>query len=114
MPSDSNYVPILDTNNEIEQILQRCRVILGTRPGEVLGDYSFGIKLEDYVFSMTFDKDELRNLIIQAINTYANPWPSKYTIDCDVNYGHDHNSRSDYAIIDIIINQKKYMGVIVS
>lgn len=73
MPSDKNYVPVLDTGNEVEQILQRCRVILGTRPGEVLGDYTFGVKLEDYVFSMNFDKDELRNMIIQAINTYANP-----------------------------------------
>ena len=63
MPSDPNYNgDILTTSDEIERILQQIRVILGTKPGEVLGDPNFGCDLEDYVFAYGLKKEEAGSL----------------------------------------------------
>ena len=60
MPSDPKYNgDILSTSDEIERILQQIRVILGTKPGEVLGDPNFGCDLEDYVFAYGLKKQEI-------------------------------------------------------
>nr|DAM33316.1 MAG TPA: lysozyme [Caudoviricetes sp.]DAS01393.1 MAG TPA: lysozyme [Caudoviricetes sp.]DAY42082.1 MAG TPA: lysozyme [Caudoviricetes sp.] len=32
-------------------------MILGTKPGDVLGDISFGIDISQYLFSMSYDKE---------------------------------------------------------
>ena len=64
MPSDAKYVPKIETSSEIEQILQRIRVILGTNRGDVLGDFSFGTDIKKYIFSMDFNVDEMTILSI--------------------------------------------------
>ena len=50
LTSDRNYKLQLDTNDEIVKILQQIRMVLGTRPGEVLGDINFGLNLNQYLF----------------------------------------------------------------
>ena len=55
--NDNLYVDILEHNNDIESILSQIRLILGTRRGEVLGNYNFGCGIEDLVFSTKFNKD---------------------------------------------------------
>lgn len=114
MPTDSKYVSKLETTNEIEQILQRIRVILGTSKGDVLGDFGFGCDIKKYIFSMDMDTDELQDYIETQIMQYANIDTSKYTISVKVSYGKDRYNRSDYAVIDIYINQNKYMGVVIN
>lgn len=114
MPTDSKYVSKLETTNEIEQILQRIRVILGTNKGDVLGDFGFGCDIKKYIFSMDMDTDELQDYIETQIMQYANIDTTKYTISVKVSYGKDHYNRSDYAVVDIYINQNKYMGVVIN
>lgn len=114
MPTDSKYVGKLETTSEIEQILQRIRVILGTNKGDVLGDFGFGCDIKKYIFSMDVNADDLQDYIEAQILQYANIDTSKYTISVKVSYGKDHYNRSDYAVIDIYINQDKYMGVVIN
>lgn len=114
MPSDAKYVPKIETSSEIEQILQRIRVILGTNRGDVLGDFSFGTDIKKYIFSMDFNVDEIQDYIQGQIIQFGNIDDTKYTLQVKVSYGKDHYNRSDYAIIDIYINQEKYMGIIVN
>ena len=38
--------------DETEQILQQIRMVLGTKPGQVLGSYEFGIDLSKFLFRM--------------------------------------------------------------
>ena len=55
MPSDANYKrngSVIESTSMEENLLQRIRICLGTRKGEVLGDPFFGINLEDYIFDM--------------------------------------------------------------
>lgn len=114
MPSDAKYVAKIETSSEIEQILQRIRVILGTNRGDVLGDFSFGTDIKKYIFSMDFNVDEIQDYIQGQIIQFGNIDDTKYTLQVKVSYGKDHYNRSDYAIIDIYINQEKYMGIIVN
>lgn len=114
MPSDINYFPILDTSDELEQILQRVRVVLGTKPGEVLGDPTFGIDLESYVFSMSFSPETLQTMLTNYINNYVQLGAQRYSLRCEVNYGHDVSTVSDYAVIDIYVNEQKALGIVVS
>lgn len=115
MPSDRNYIPNkIEINSEIEEILQRVRVCLGTKPGEVLGDETFGIDLEKYIFSMSFNQKEIKKELQDILNTYLALDSIKYQVSVDINYGHDIENHSDYAIIDIIINQQKALGILVA
>ena len=114
MPSDAKYVAKIETSSEIEQILQRIRVILGTNRGDVLGDFSFGTDIKKYIFSMDFNVNEIQDYIQGQIIQFGNIDDTKYTLQVKVSYGKDHYNRSDYAIIDIYINQEKYMGIIVN
>ncbi len=114
MPTDTKYNPnILDTHDEVERILTEIRTILGTKHGEVLGDPNFGIDLEQYVFSYGIRKQEILKNLKNQIDQYLYYDPEKYTIDLDLNYGKDLVDRSDYAVLDIIINQLKLQGILI-
>lgn len=39
---------------------------------------------------------------------------NKYTVYADISYGHNYDDPYDYALIDIYINDLKYMGVLVN
>lgn len=115
MPSDMKYNGnIISTTDEIERILQQIRVILGTKQGEVLGDPNFGCDLEDYVFTYGLKKDAILTAITSQISRYLYYDHEKYNIEFDLNYGKDHESRSDYAVLDIIINNIKTQGILIS
>lgn len=114
LSSDQRYKPQLETTDEITQILQQIRMILGTKPGDVLGDISFGIDISQYLFSMSYDKEQMRELITQAIINKLYYDPTKYNVVIDIKFGKDHDSHSDYAILDISINQQKVLGIMIN
>ena len=39
---------------------------------------------------------------------------AKYQVYATVDYGHNIDDTSDYAVIDIVVNQKKCLGILVS
>lgn len=115
MPADPNYDSSkIDSNNDIENILQRIRVCLGTKPGKVLGSPYFGIDLEEYLFNMSYNADDIKNEIKAMIDEYVTQvFDNKYDIDVDVNFGKEKDTNNDYMVIDININNEKVMGIIV-
>lgn len=128
MPSDMNYGnnhpyqngydSVIECQNIEETILQRIRVCLGTKPGDVLGDPLFGIDLEDYIFNMGVSKDEIEEDVRIFLTRYAIiGYESFYTLQINVEFGKDVTSPTaphDYFIIDVILNDQRAMGVIVS
>lgn len=115
MPTDINYVENrLSTTDDIENILQRIRMILGTQPGQVLGSPYFGVDLYQYLFAMNLDTKQIKELLDEHINTCISPFYVKYNVHCEVSYGHDRENRSDYALIDIFINDNKTLGIVVT
>lgn len=114
IPSDVNYKEQIECDNEIETILQQIRVILGTVPGQVLGSETFGIDLEQFLFQYGVDTDTIKSTLNDLIIKYLVIDQNKYTVTVDVNYGQDRYNKSDYAVIDININQSKMMGILVT
>lgn len=114
IPADVQYKAQLECDSELETILQQIRVILGTKKGEVLGNYSFGINLEEYLFQYNANTETIKNELSEMINQYLSYDQNKWNVSVDVNYGKDYYNKSDYAVVDIIINQRKVMGVLVN
>lgn len=108
---DPNYQEgILEHSNDVESIIQQIRMILGTDYGQVLGDCNFGVSLKKLVFQTKIPKQKIEQLIQEQINDYVNT--KNYSVTTKVSFGKSSLS-SDYAIVDIIINQKAVLGIIV-
>ena len=121
MPSDANYKrngSVIESTSMEENLLQRIRVCLGTRKGEGLVDPFFGINLEDYIFDMGVDKDEIESDVKMFLTQYAmKGYEDFYSMDINVSFGKDLTSPTaphDYILIDIYLNNQKSMGVLVS
>jgi len=116
LPSAGGYKKnTIETDGLIEEILQRCRVCLGTRPGDILGDPLFGIDLEDYIFDMSVDTDEIKEKIDSLLTNYAGAgYEDDYLIESEVLFGHNTTDMSDYILINIKINGQRILGVVVT
>lgn len=110
--NDPTYDPtILEHNNAIETILSQIRLILGTRPGEVLGDNDFGVSIEDLIFATSFNKDRIEEMIITQIYKYIS-YTNVYNIGVNVSF-FKSNDGGDNGLIDITINKVRVQGFLI-
>lgn len=110
-PEDPNYTfGAYETEDAIEQIITKIRMILGTRQGQVLGDINFGVSIEDLVFQTRINKFELEDKIRKQIFSYISE-ASEYQIDPKVSFGRAEGY--DYCMIDFFINNTKAIGVLI-
>lgn len=108
---DPNYIPnMLEHSDDVECIIQQIKMLLGTDYGQVLGDINFGVSLKKLVFQTTLPKQKIEQLIQEQIRDYVNT--KNYSVTTKVSFGKS-NINSDYAIVDIIINQKAVLGILV-
>lgn len=110
--SDPYYDPtIIDYSNEVEDAISQVKMILGTNPGQVLGDYEFGVDLEYMVFGTKKTAEEVTEKIQQQIKSYVK-LSDGMSVDCQLNFGQDSDGR-EYAVVDIYINGSKAIGFLV-
>lgn len=116
LTSDVNYEPKLETDDEVQMILQQIRMVLGTKPGQVLGSPNFGIDLNKYLFSYNSSPEDIRYNVNAAIGYYIKFDPKRYTVGCEVSFGHEPESAGggEYCVIDVYINSVKSLGVLVT
>ena len=116
IPNTNQYKEkTIEITDDIETILQRIRMVLGTRKGVVLGDTDFGMNIEDYLFDMNFSEEKIRKEILYQIAKYVSPTIGPmYSIDVKVNFGKKTVEGYDYMVIDIYINQQKLLGFLVN
>ena len=114
LPSDTNYERRIETEDEAEQILQQIKMVLGTKQGQVLGSYDFGIDLQKYLFQMQYSQQQILYTVNTALARYVRFDTDKWTVYADVSWGHDVSAGYEYAVIDVIINQNKRLGILVS
>ena len=116
IPNTNQYKEkTIEITDDIETILQRIRMVLGTRKGIVLGDTDFGMNIEDYLFDMNFSEEKIRKEILYQIAKYVSPTVGpRYSIDVKVNFGKNTVEGYDYMVIDIYINQQKLLGFLVN
>jgi len=111
-PEDPNYVyGILQHSDPIESIISKIKMIFGTSQGQVLGDLNFGVGLEDLVFQTRINKLELEEQIKSQILQYVDE-SKDYKIEPRVSFG--KGDGFDYAVIDIFINNRKVVGILVN
>jgi hypothetical protein len=111
--SDPNFEEgIVDFENDIESTITQIRVLLGTKEGDVLGNNTFGIDIEYLVFDTVKNSIEVQDLVADKIRSYVIPGKN-ITITTDVKFG-DSGHGYDYAIIDIILNGRKALGLLVN
>ena len=93
----------IEVRTELEALLAKVRMILGTTHGEVLGDYNLGMDLEKLVFTTNIPVASLEQEIADQLSRYVN-YTGKYSVTPKVKFGH-HADGYDYAVIDIYINE---------
>lgn len=107
--SDPYYNPtIIDYNNESESIISQLRMILGTKNGEVLGNYDFGVDLNALVFGTKKDANSIIAEINQQIISYLYH-SDNTTIECTIDFG-DSGKGYDYAVLNVYVNGVKMIG----
>ncbi len=71
-PEDPFYKSdVLEVTDPIEICIGQLKMVLLTIKGEVLGDPSFGLSLEELVFSMDLSEKTLRDEIDRHIRNYV-------------------------------------------
>ena len=109
---DPHFEPgIVDFENEIESVITQIRVVLGTKPGDVLGNQNFGIDLDYLVFNTVKNVQDVKKQIKEQLDLYVIPGKN-ITIDVDINFGNSGKGY-DYALVDIILNGRKALGSLV-
>ena len=109
---DPYYDPYtIDYVNEMENVLSQIRMVLGTKPGEVLGNYAFGVDLEHIVYNTRKSAEELADKIREQIREHVYTGDN-INVDVSVAFG-DSGLGYDYSVIDIYVNGQKAIGFLV-
>jgi len=110
-PEDPNFViNVLDHSDPIESIISKVKMILGTRKGEVIGDFNFVLGIEDLIFETRINKLHLEEDIKRQINQYISE-AKDYNIRGEVIFG--KTTGYDFCVIDIYIDNVKTAGILV-
>ena len=112
--SDQNYIPQIETNDETEQLLSQIKMVLGTEPGDVLGSPYFGADIKKYIFNLSYNQEEINAFVTQAILNSVDYDTKKFAVSVNVEFGKDFYNKSDYAVINIIINQRRCLGIVMN
>ena len=109
---DATYQRNVISHSDVyETVLSKIRMILFTKPGEVLGDVFFGVNLEEYVFALNASNTVLQKAIEEQIYTYV---PERLVMPIRVEVSFVQQETYDAAFIDIHIDGRRAIGLLVS
>jgi len=111
-PADPNYQEnIIEHGDVYESVLQKVRMILYTKPGEVLGDPNFGVNLEEYIFSFNASNKKIKEEVENQIRKYI---PEVLIMEISVDVKFKKRKVKDICYIDIRIDGTDAMGLIIN
>lgn len=102
---DSNK---LEVSDPIESLVGKIKMILYTKPGEVLGKPMFGVDLERQLFEIGLNNGAVSDLILNQISVHI---PESGAYDINVRVTFVPGSVRDAAFIDIYIDGTRILGV---
>lgn len=114
LASDQAYIPQVETTDGMEQILSQIKMVLGTTPGDVLGAPYFGANIKKYLFNLSYNQEEINKIVSETILNNISYDKRLYNVGVKVEFGKDQYNKSDYAVINITINQKKCLGIVMN
>lgn len=110
-PEDGNYKDgILEVTDELRMLVDQIRMILLTKPGEVLGAPDFGVALEDQLFTFSVNEYTLKSMLTDQVLKFC-PLSDKYQVSFDVKFA--KGTVRDICLIDTKINGSPVFGVLV-
>jgi hypothetical protein len=108
--NDPGFNPqALETSNELEALLTKIRMIIFTSRGEVLGNPSFGLSLEEQLFELNANNVMLERSLTDQLAAYV-PEAGKYKVDVSIKF--QPGEVRDFCFLDIYIDGTKYIGVL--
>lgn len=109
---DPNFEPgIIEYKDEIESIVSQIKMLLETKPGDVLGDPDFGLDLEYYIFETSVNSEAIREKVNDAISMFVKH-TNNTSVDVEVSFGKSARGY-DYCVVDIIVNGRKVIGYLI-
>jgi len=93
----------VQTNGEIEQLIQQIETVLFTGKADVLGSPGFGCDLESYIYALGYNEGQLKDVLDTQIKYYC-PLAQKYSVSTKVNFL--KGNVRDIAYIDITVDSK--------
>ena len=109
---DPNYDPNkLQSESEIAQLISQLETTLFTNRGDVLGEPEFGANLEDLVYTLGYNEEQVQHVIDEQIKQYV-PLAKKYNVSITVKFY--RGEVRDIAQIDIDIDSKYQVGVYIN
>lgn len=99
------------SNSEIAQLMTQIETILFTNKREVLGKPQFGCNLEDLVYSLNYNNNEIKETIDEQIAMFC-PLASKYNVSSEVSFV--KGTARDIAYIDITIDSRYLLQVYIN
>lgn len=76
-------------------------MVLGTKTGDVLGSPYFGVDIKRYLFNMSYNEEELNQMITNGIIQCIDYDKDKYSVSITIDFGKDHKNASDYAVVNV-------------
>ena len=101
---------VLEVSNELDEIIQQIDLILFTNKGDVLCMPEFGCNLGQYLFDTTYNKMQIKNIIMDQINGFIY-LDGTYHVDVDVNFIQWKYNVA--MVVDLNINNKKVASYLV-
>lgn len=98
----------LEVTDPIESLTGKIRMLLYTRPGEVLGQPTLGVDLEKNLFEVGVNNGELSSKILYQISKFI-PEAGRY--DINVNVSFVPGTVRDAAFVDIYIDGTRALGL---
>jgi phage baseplate assembly protein W len=109
---DPNYDPNqVHTENEIQQLITQIETTLFTNRAEVLGSPDFGCNLEDMIYSLGLNEQQIKTTIESQIRSYC-PLAAKYNVETKISFL--RGNVRDIAYVDITIDSKYLVQVYVN
>jgi hypothetical protein len=110
-PTDPNYKSgIMEINDEVDMLVSQIKMILYTKPGEILGAPDFGVALEDQLFVFNINEYALKSMLFAQVAKFV-PLSEKYHIKFNVTFA--RGTVRDMCIIDVVINGNPMFGMLV-
>lgn len=102
---------VLEHSSELENLLGQIRMILYTKKGDVMGSYDFGYNLEEKLFLLDVDENELKSQLTTDIYQYC-PDASNFNVEVKTQFF--QGTVRDICLLDIYIDSRKTLGILVT
>jgi hypothetical protein len=101
---------LLEVDEALNDLVLKIENVLFTRKTEVLGAEDFGCNLDDLIFSLTNNEDMIRKTIGAQIVAYCLIGQDGFAVDVNVKFF--ETNQTNGCLIDIMINDKRVIGVL--